>query len=115
MIVIESTGRKLKDAIDNGLAQLGKSLAEVDVEVLDNGGLFRKAKVRITVQGEDPIVPPEPKVQSAQPAPAKPEQKEVKRQEKRERPAKEKTEQNRERNHKKPQEQAPAKKKTKSA
>ncbi len=55
MIVIESTGRKLKDAIDNGLNELKKTLDEVEVEVLDNGGLFRKAKVRITVHGEDPV------------------------------------------------------------
>ncbi|MCH5164530.1 MAG: KH domain-containing protein [Clostridiales bacterium] len=60
MISIESTGRKLKDAIDNGLAQLGKTLTEVEVEVLDNGGLFRKAKVRITVPGEEPAPAPAP-------------------------------------------------------
>ncbi len=53
MIVIESTGRKLKDAIDNGLAKLNKTLMDVEVEVLDNGGLFRKAKVRITAKGDE--------------------------------------------------------------
>lgn len=59
MVVIESTGRKLKDAIDNGLKQLNKTLMDVDVEVLDNGGLFRKAKVRISVKG-DADFPAEP-------------------------------------------------------
>lgn len=54
MIVIESIGRKLKDAIDSGLKKLGKTLSEVEVEILDNGGLlFRKAKVRITVKDDN--------------------------------------------------------------
>ena len=64
MIEIVSTGRKLKDAIDNGLKQLGKSLEEVEVEILDNGGLFRKAKVKIRVEGEEEtVVVPEIKLQ----------------------------------------------------
>ncbi len=53
MFVIECTGRKPKDAIDSGLMQLGKTLTEVEVEILDPGGLFRKAKVRITVPDEE--------------------------------------------------------------
>lgn len=89
MIVIESTGRKLKDAIDSGLEKLGKTLAEVDVQVIDNGGLFRKAKVRITAQGDEPVV------QEAKSAPApvieekqneKREERHEERREKRERP-----------------------------
>ncbi len=85
MIVIESTGRKLKDAIDNGLNQLGKTLDEVEVEIIDNGGLFRKAKVRISVQGEEP--PIEKKEE-----PAKVEQEVKAKSENRERPIKEATE-----------------------
>lgn len=62
MIVIESTGRRLKDAIDSGLEKLGKTLAEVEIEVIDNGGLFRKAKVRITAQSDE--VPQEKKAEA---------------------------------------------------
>ncbi|MBR2970811.1 MAG: KH domain-containing protein [Clostridia bacterium] len=66
MLEIISIGRKPKDAIDSGLKQLGKSLEEVEVEILDPGGLFRKAKVKIKVEGEEPA----PVVESA-PAPVK--------------------------------------------
>lgn len=69
MIVIESTGRKAKDAIEKGLAELGKTLREVDVEIIDNGGLFRKAKVRITVLGDEPA--PEPKKPEVEARPVK--------------------------------------------
>lgn len=54
MLVIEATGRKVNDAIEAGLTQLGKSLSDVEVEIIDHGGIFRKAKVRITVEGEEP-------------------------------------------------------------
>lgn len=58
MIEIISIGRKVKDAISSGLAELNKSLEEVEVEILDNGGLFRKAKVKITVPGSEEIASP---------------------------------------------------------
>ncbi len=65
---VETTAKKLDDAIQEGLKILGVSFAEVNVEVLDQGGFFRKAKVRLTVEGgEDekpevkPEVKPEPK------------------------------------------------------
>lgn len=50
---IEATGKKIDDAIKEGLKILGVSLAEVDVEVLEQGGIFRKAKVRLTVTEDD--------------------------------------------------------------
>ena len=126
MISIESTGRKLKDAIDNGLAQLGKTLTEVEVEVLDNGGLFRKAKVRITVPGEEVLAPapapaPAKKVEREVVAPSeKPrqefkreerreEKREEKKEERRERPVKEqRVEEKKERPHKEPRKEVPA-------
>ncbi|MDE7164878.1 MAG: Jag N-terminal domain-containing protein [Clostridiales bacterium] len=49
----EFTAKKVDDAIKLGLAQLGASLDEVKVEVLDQGGLFRKAKVRLTLEREE--------------------------------------------------------------
>ncbi len=57
---IESTGRKVDDAINAGLKELGVTLGEVDVKILDNGGLFRKAKVLLTVEeDEDLFIKPE--------------------------------------------------------
>ena len=63
-MTIEVTAKKVDDAISQGLKQLGASLDEVNVEVVDAGGLFRKAKVRLTLERE-----------SAATAPAKSEQK----------------------------------------
>ncbi|MBO5223807.1 MAG: KH domain-containing protein [Clostridia bacterium] len=53
MKTIEATGKKLDDAIKNGLAELGVTLDEVDVEILESGGWFKKAKVRLTVIEEE--------------------------------------------------------------
>ncbi len=50
---IEATGKKLNDAIQAGLAELGVTLDDVDVEILESGGFFKKAKVRLTVLEEE--------------------------------------------------------------
>lgn len=56
---IEASGKTVKDAIQNGLAELGCTLDEVETSVIDMGspglfGMFGKpAKVRLTVKGED--------------------------------------------------------------
>ena len=56
---IEASGKTVKDAIQNGLTELGCTLDEVETSVIDMGspglfGLFGKpAKVRLTVKGED--------------------------------------------------------------
>jgi spoIIIJ-associated protein len=55
MKTIEATGKKLDDAIKNGLAELGVTLDDVDVEILESGGWFKKAKVRLTVIEDDEI------------------------------------------------------------
>lgn len=52
-MTIEITAKKVEDAISQGLAQLGATADEVNVEVLDLGGLFRKAKVRLTLEREE--------------------------------------------------------------
>lgn len=67
MTTIEITAKKVDDAIKQGLEQLGASLDEVRVEVLESGGLFRKAKVRLTLEKD------EPQAQAAEPAPKAPE------------------------------------------
>ena len=56
---IEASGKTVKDAIQNGLLQLGCSLDEVETSVIDMGspglfGMFGKpAKVRLTVKEDD--------------------------------------------------------------
>lgn len=52
-ISIESTGKNLDEAIKNGLAELNVTLDDVDVEILESGGWFKKAKVRLTVVQEE--------------------------------------------------------------
>ena len=56
---IESTGKTIELAINAGLNELGVGLDEVDVEILSEGGLFKKAKVRLTLS--EPEVKEEPK------------------------------------------------------
>ena len=56
---IEASGKTVKDAIQNGLKELGCTLDEVETSVIDMGspglfGMFGKpAKVRLTVKEED--------------------------------------------------------------
>lgn len=42
---IEATGKSVEIAIQNGLLECGMKREEVDVKVVDQGGLFKKAKV----------------------------------------------------------------------
>lgn len=89
---IEATGKKIDDAINAGLKELGVTLSEVNVEILEQGGFFRKAKVRLTVEDDEelfvkkpvekeavaevaakpekPVVKPEPKPTAKQDKPA---------------------------------------------
>ena len=53
---IEVTAKRVSDAINEGLATLDKTIDEVEVKILTQGGLFRKAKVMITVIGNEPPV-----------------------------------------------------------
>lgn len=102
---IEATGKKIDDAINAGLKELGVTLSEVNVEILEQGGFFRKAKVRLTVEDDEdlfvkkpvekeavaevaakpekPVVKPEPKPTAKQDKPAvKPEPKPAVKQDK---------------------------------
>lgn len=45
---IEATGKNVEIAIQNGLLECGLKREEVEVKVLDEGGLFKKAKVVLT-------------------------------------------------------------------
>ena len=59
---IEASGKTVKDAIRNGLAELGCDSDDVDIQVIEMGspGLFgmfgRPAKVRLTVKADDPAL-----------------------------------------------------------
>lgn len=51
---IEATGKSVEIAIQNGLLECGMKREDVDVKVVDAGGLFKKAKVILT-WGEEKI------------------------------------------------------------
>lgn len=47
---IEVQAKTIDEAIEDGLGKLGASYDEVDIEVLGSGGMFKKAKVRISLK-----------------------------------------------------------------
>ncbi|MBQ8111050.1 MAG: Jag N-terminal domain-containing protein [Clostridia bacterium] len=59
---IEASGKTVKDAIRNGLAELGCDSDDVDIQVIEMGspglfGMFGKpAKVRLTMKADDPAL-----------------------------------------------------------
>ena len=53
---IEATGKSVEIAIQNGLLECGMKREDVNVTVLDEGGLFKKAKVVLTWGEEKPEV-----------------------------------------------------------
>jgi spoIIIJ-associated protein len=56
----EVQAKTLDQAIEQALQELGASYDEVDVEVLTTGGLFKKAKVKVTVKGSAETVVEKP-------------------------------------------------------
>jgi len=65
---IEATGKSVEIAIQNGLLECGMKREDVDVKVVDQGGLFKKAKVILTwgeekKVEEEPIAEPEVKLE----------------------------------------------------
>lgn len=60
---IEATGKSVEIAIQNGLLECGMKREDVDVKVLDEGGLFKKAKVVLS-WGEKPTE--QPKIEEKQ-------------------------------------------------
>ena len=45
---IEASGKSVEIAIQNGLLECGKKREEVEVKVLDQGGMFKKARVKLS-------------------------------------------------------------------
>ena len=54
---IEATGKSVEIAIQNGLLECGMKREEVNVKILEEGSLFKKAKVILT-WGEDSVEEP---------------------------------------------------------
>lgn len=50
---IEVTAKKVEAAIKEGLEKLNATIDDVNVEILSQGGLFKKAKVRLTLSEGD--------------------------------------------------------------
>lgn len=44
---VEFLGKKVQDAVDEGLKTLGITLDDADIKIISNGGLFKKAKIVI--------------------------------------------------------------------
>ena len=62
---IEATGKNVEIAIQNGLLECGMKREEVEVKVLEEGGLFKKAKV-ILSWGEKVEAPVEETVETTE-------------------------------------------------
>ncbi len=77
MKVVEVSAKKVDKAIEDGLKELGvSSIADgVTVEILDNGGLFRKAKVRLIKAEPDDVKKAEPVKKESKPVEKKAEPK----------------------------------------
>jgi len=68
MISIESTGKTVKQAIEEGLKKLDRSLDEVEVKIITQPGIFKKAKVLISVEGVVSPALSKPSSETAKPA-----------------------------------------------
>ena len=62
---IEATGKNVESAIQNGLLECGMKREEVEVKVLEEGGLFKKAKVILSwgEKVEAPVEETKPEVE----------------------------------------------------
>ena len=49
MLKIQSTGKNIEQAIENGLAELKVSRDNVSIKIIEKGGIFKKAKVEMIV------------------------------------------------------------------
>ena len=49
MFSAEGIGKTIEKAIENALLELKASREDVDIKILNEGGLFKKAKVLVTI------------------------------------------------------------------
>ena len=47
---IEATGKDVQDAVDKALQELGVTIDKVNVDIICQGGMFKKAKVKVKLQ-----------------------------------------------------------------
>ncbi len=110
---VEATGKNIEQAIENALFELKAPREDVDIKILSEGGLFKKAKVVVSIsddvidkyekkekikEEEKPEIKEEPKPKKEVKAEKKAEKKEIKaevKEEKKEEKAEEKQEENR--------------------
>ncbi len=52
MFTAEGTGKNIEQAIENALFELKASREDVDIKILNEGGLFKKAKVMVTISDD---------------------------------------------------------------
>jgi spoIIIJ-associated protein len=62
MLSVEGTGRTIEKAIESALTELKAKREDVDIKIIEEGGLFKKAKVLVTIS-EDSNEKYEKKVQ----------------------------------------------------
>ncbi len=53
MLEVEATGKNLEQAIENALFELKAPREDCDIKILDEGGFFRKAKVRVSISPDE--------------------------------------------------------------
>ena len=63
---LEATGKSVEIAIQNGLLECGLKRDEVNVKVVEEGGLFKKAKVILSWGEEEKVDDPIPEVQQVE-------------------------------------------------
>jgi len=49
MLSVEATGKNIEQAIENALFELKAPREDVDIKILNEGGLFKKAKVLVSI------------------------------------------------------------------
>lgn len=52
MLSVESTGKNIEKAIENALLELKAPREDVDIKILSEGGLFKKAKVQVSISAD---------------------------------------------------------------
>ena len=52
MLSVESTGKTIEKAIENALLELKAPREDVDIKIINEGGLFKKAKVKVSISAD---------------------------------------------------------------
>lgn len=52
MLEVEASGKNIEQAIDNALFELKATREDVDIKIISEGGLFKKAKVKVSISAD---------------------------------------------------------------